>query len=127
MDIDLGDLVSEDAHGVRTSSGLPRDFRVMPSGTFGPLFDGGVRLGGGDVVSFDLGRSGATHVALRFATLQRSTIRFAFDDVAGDEQTLDASHFWHELVVPIPAGAARMSILAASGRTLAAHAWLLAR
>jgi len=126
-DIDLGDLVSEEAHAVRTSRPLPRDFRVMPEGTYGPLFDGGVRLAGGELLSFEVASAGATHVALRLATLERGTVRFAFDDALADERTFEASLFWNQVVVPIPAGATRMSIAAASGRTLAAHAWLLTR
>jgi hypothetical protein len=126
-DVDLGDLVSESQHGVRTSRPLPREFRVMPASTFGPLFDGGVRLTGGDLVSFDVGVAGATHVALRLASLERGTVRFAFDDTPSDERTFEASLFWNELVLPIPPGAKRLSVGATSGRTLAAHAWLLAR
>jgi hypothetical protein len=86
-----------------------------------------VRLAGGELLSFAIAGAGATHVALRLATLERGTVRFAFDDDLADERTFDASLFWNEVVVPVPAGAKRMSIAAASGRTLAAHAWLLTR
>jgi hypothetical protein len=126
-DVDLGDPVSEAAHGVATSRPMPRDFRVMHAGTFGALFDGGAVLGGGDLVAFDVGGVGATHVALRIATLERGTIRFAADGALLDERTFDASMFWNELVVPLPPGARRFTVALASGRTLAAHAWPLTR
>jgi hypothetical protein len=127
LDVDLGDLVSEAEHAVTTSRPLPRDFRVLHAGTFGALFDGGALLGGGDLLAFDLGSTGATHVALRLATLERGTIRFAADGAPLDERQFEASMFWNELVVPLPAGARRFTVALTSGRTLAAHAWALSR
>ena len=50
-DVDLADLLSEAAHDLSTSVPAPRDFRVQTTGTSAPLFDGGVRLAGGEALS----------------------------------------------------------------------------
>ncbi len=127
-DVDLGDLLSEEAHALETSVPAPRDFRVQTTGTSAPLFDGGVRLAGGEALSFRVNASRATHLVFRVGVLRHGTWRIAFDDEPADARSLDASAYWHEQTVPLPArGVTKVTVSVPEGSFLVTHAWAVNR
>lgn len=127
-DVDLGDLPSEEAHGLTTGSPAPRDFRVQTTGTSAPIFDGGVRLAGGESLRFRVATASATHFVLRVAVLRHGTFRVTFDDAHVEARSLDAHAFWHEQTLVLPPGGVRhVTVSVAEGSFLVAHAWAINR